>query len=114
MKSIWSTASSEIPHLPHQTDSCCSSCVLVEFPACYLVHPGGPLRSCRKCDFRCDLNLPLAITSCMEPNHFALNPAGSMDKLEIVKDDEHDEPKAEDPFGDESQAGVRYKTMAWW
>ncbi|KAJ5353256.1 hypothetical protein N7452_002230 [Penicillium brevicompactum] len=51
------------------------------------------------------------MSSCMEPSHSALHPSGSMDKLEIVKDDE---PKPEDPFGDESQAGVRYKTMAWW
>lgn len=24
------------------------------------------------------------------------------------------ESEEQDPFGDESQAGVKYKTMAWW
>lgn len=51
------------------------------------------------------------MTSAMNPNPLALNPSGSMEKLEIIKDDD---PKVEDPFGDESQTGVKYKTMAWW
>lgn len=33
-----------------------------------------------------------------------------MVKLDIVDPD----LKPEDPFGDESQNGVKYKTMAWW
>ncbi|CAG8032713.1 unnamed protein product [Penicillium salamii] len=51
------------------------------------------------------------MTSAMKPSPLALNPAGSMEKLEIVKDDG---PKVEDPFGEENQTGVKYKTMAWW
>jgi hypothetical protein len=38
---------------------------------------------------------------------------GSMDKLDSlgVKDPTKCE---QDPFGDESHTGVKYKTMAWW
>jgi hypothetical protein len=43
-------------------------------------------------------------------------PTESMDKLDQldslnVKD--HSE-NPEDPFGDESQTGMKYKTMTWW
>lgn len=37
-------------------------------------------------------------------------------KLDSDKESASPKPELEeqDPFGDESQAGVKYKTMAWW
>lgn len=42
----------------------------------------------------------------------------SLSKPKLDSDKESVLPKPDleeqDPFGDESQAGVKYKTMAWW
>ncbi|CAG8188520.1 unnamed protein product [Penicillium olsonii] len=46
----------------------------------------------------------------MDPNHPGMSTSISMDKIEMVKDDG---PKDGDPFGDETQTGVKYKTMTW-
>ncbi|KAJ6004082.1 hypothetical protein N7499_000146 [Penicillium canescens] len=51
-------------------------------------------------------------------NQSDLNPSGSVHKLDNLQSEEAILPKTgpekKDPFGDESQTGVKYKTMAWW
>jgi hypothetical protein len=52
----------------------------------------------------------------MKQNQSDLLPLGSeKHKLDSDKDSvPKPESERQDPFGDESQAGVKYKTMAWW
>lgn len=54
----------------------------------------------------------------MKPEQFDIDPLGS-EKSRLDLQIQGLVPKSElgeeqDPFGDESQAGVKYKTMAWW
>jgi len=43
-----------------------------------------------------------------------VDPNGSMDKLDPLSVKDPSVKLEQDPFGDESQTGVKYKTMAWW
>jgi hypothetical protein len=51
-------------------------------------------------------------------NQSDLNPSEAVQKLDTLQSEVAILPKTgpeeKDPFGDESQTGVKYKTMAWW
>ena len=84
----------------------------------------GSLRSCPNGVESATSNVPLptprfshnclAICVSIMEHKKPVDPNGSMDKLDSLSVKDPSVKLEQDPFGDESQTGVKYKTMAWW